>query len=138
MRQVFADSGFWIGLRNREDKFHNRSRQLVQWVAQHKCVLVVTPFIFAESQAFFSRAPELRRMVMRDFWENPIVRIEQPTYEHQKQALEILRQHHDKAYSFADAVSFVVMMRLKLPDVISFDRHFHQFGQFNVIDGSTL
>ena len=139
MRRVFADSGFCIALRNKADQFHDRSRQLVQWVAHNQYVLFVTPFIFGETQAFFSRAPaELKRMVIRDFWENPIVRCEQTTYEDQKQAVEILRQQEDKGYSFADALSFVTMLRLQLPDVISFDRHFHQFGQFNVIDGSKL
>ena len=139
MRRVFADSGFWIALRNKGDRFHDRSRQLVQWVAHNKCVLFVTPFIFGETQAFFSRSPTaLKRVVLRDFWENPIVKIEQPSFEDQKQAIEILRQQEDKGYSFADAVSFSVMMRMKLPDVISYDRHFQQFGLFNVIDGSKL
>lgn len=138
MRQVFADSAFWIALRDKQDRFHPRSRNIAQWIAREKCRLIVTPFIFAETQAFFSRVTELKQMVIRDLWENPIVRLEQPSYEDQKRAVEILRQQEDKTYSFADAVSFVVMARLQLTEVITFDKHFHQFGRFNVIDGTHL
>ncbi len=100
--------------------------------------MVVTPFIFAESQAYFCRVPEIRRQVIRDFWENRAVVFEQPSYQDQEQAVNILREHEDKTYSFADAISFTVMQRLGLQEVVTFDRHFSQFGSFTVIDGSSL
>jgi predicted nucleic acid-binding protein len=76
--------------------------------------------------------------VVRDFWSNPALSYEQPSYEDQKKAVNILTEHKDKSYSFADAVSFVVMARLGLSEVVTFDRHFAQFGEFTVIDGSSI
>jgi predicted nucleic acid-binding protein len=105
---------------------------------QNRCALVVTPFIFAESQAFFCRVPELRELIIRDFWANALVHFEQPTFQDQMKAVEILKQQRDKSYSFADAISFVVMTRLHIEEVATYDSHFKQFGQFNVIDGSDL
>jgi len=138
MRRIFADSAYWIGLRDKGDPFHVRSRKIAMWLVETRCRLVVTPFIFAESHAFFCRVPELRELVIRDFWQNPLIHIEQPTFQDQEQAVKILRNHRDKSYSFADALSFTVMARLELEEVVTFDRHFQQFGHFSVIDGSFL
>jgi predicted nucleic acid-binding protein len=138
MRRVFADSAYWIGLRDKADPFHQRSRRIALWLVENRCSLIVTPFIFAESHAYFCRIPEIRELVIRDFWSNPLVTIEQPSFQDQTKAVEILRQYRDKAYSFADAISFVTMMRLGIQEVATFDRHFQQFGQFSVIDGKSL
>lgn len=132
MKRVFADSAYWIGLRDKGDLCHQSSRRIARWVVENRIFLVVTPFIFAESHAYFSRIPEIREMVIRDFWQNPIVSFEQPSYQDHLEAVKILAQR-DKCYSFADAVSFVVMLRLGLQDVITYDKHFVQFGRFNVI-----
>ena len=138
MRRVFVDSAFWIALRHQHDPNHVPARKIARWLLENRCILVVTPFIFAETQAFFCRLPQIRQTVIRDFWENRSVEFEQSTYQDQEQAVQILRRHRDKSYSFADAVSFVVMKRLGLQEVVTFDRHFYQFGGFVVIDGSKL
>jgi uncharacterized protein len=100
--------------------------------------LVVTPFIFAEVQASFVRDQHIRQQVIRDIWENPLVRVEQATFLEQSDAIRLLRQHHDKGFSFCDTLSFVVMTRMNISTAVSFDRHFRQFGQFVVIDGTNL
>ncbi len=138
MRRIFADSAYWIGLRDKAGPFHARSRKIATWLVHNRYSLVVTPFIFAESHAFFCRVPELRELIIRDFWANALVHFEQPTLQDQKRAVEILKHQRDKTYSFADAISFVVMERLRLNEVATFDEHFRQFGQFTVIDGSDL
>jgi predicted nucleic acid-binding protein len=138
MRRVFADSGYWIGLRDKHDPWHQRSRKIAQWLVQNRCLVVVTPFLFAEVQGYFCRVPEIREMVIQDFWENRVLTIEQTTFEDQKRAVGILKKQRDKTYSFADAVSFVVMERLGLSEAISFDQHFAQYGKFMIIDGTNL
>ena len=74
------------------------------------------------------------QVVIRDFFENPILHYENPTIPDQHQALEILKNNRDKSYSFCDAVSFVVMERLGLKRVVTFDQHFEQFGNFEIIN----
>jgi uncharacterized protein len=138
MKRVFADSSYWIGLREKEDRFHVRSKKIAAWLVQNRYTLVVTPFIFAESHAYFSRVREIRELIIRDFWANPLVEFEQPTYLDQTKAVEILKQHRDKSYSFVDAVSFTLMSRMQLSEVVTFDGHFRQFGHFQVIDGSNI
>ncbi len=135
MRRVFVDSSYWIGLRNRQDVYHETSKRIAKELVRNRSLLVVTPFIFAETHGYFSRVPEIRELVIRDFWQNPIVTIEQPTFQDQVEALKILQQR-DKNYSFADALSFVVILRLGLRTAVSFDDHFRQFGMFEVINSA--
>lgn len=136
MSQIFVDSGYWIGLRDKEDDYHTKARRITHWLIDEKAELLVTPFIFAEVQAFFSRMPNIRQQIIGDFWNNPIVRIEQPTLADQEGAVQVLKKQRDKAFSFTDALSFVVMLRLGITTAVSFDQHYRQFGQFEVIDGT--
>lgn len=137
MRRVFIDSAFWIAFRLPKDPQNTQAQKIARWLSANRCTLVVTPFIFAESHAYFCRST-IRHQVVRDFWQNPAVVFELPSYSDQEQAVSILNERPDKTYSFADAISFVIMMRLGLQEVVTFDRHFHQFGGFTVIDGTSL
>ena len=134
MRRVFADSAFWIARRDMDDPRHDLAAEIAQWLVLHRYTIVATPFIFAETHAYFSRNSELKEFIIDDFWENPSVQIDQPTHRDQMDAIALLRRFPDKTYPFADAVSFVVMKRLQIDQVVTFDRHFRQFGEFAVID----
>jgi len=45
----------------------------------------------------------------------------------------LLRAHEDKSYSFCDALSFVVMERLRVKEAVAFDRHFRGYGGFMIL-----
>lgn len=138
MKLVFADASFWIALRNPKDQFHKIAALLAQQLMGERARLVLTPLVFAEVHAHFCRARLLRERVIRDCWNNAVVQIEQPTMEDHEQALEILKSQADKTYSFCDAVSFALMLRLQIPSAVTFDEHFRQFARFKIIDGSNL
>ncbi len=89
--------------------------------------------VFCEVHAYFARHPIRRKVVVADFYENPILEFLPITMHDEKQALELLRNHEAKGYSMCDALSFVLVRRLRLQQVVSFDKHFRQFGEFNVI-----
>ena len=133
MNEVLADASFWVGLRNRRDQFHERSREIASDLLGSRTPLVVTPLIFAEVHAFFVRAPALREQIIRDFWENPAVHMEDVSVVDQRDAIELLRTYQDKEYSFCDACSFIVIERMGLRRAASFDDHFRQMGKFDVI-----
>jgi uncharacterized protein len=137
MNPVFADASFWIALRDPRDQFHARSAGLARYLLERRRHLLLTPLVFAEVHAQFSRARRTKAQLIRDCWSNPAVRIEQTTPADQERAIEILREHEDKSYSFCDAVSFAVMMRLDIRQVVTFDAHFRQYGQFEVLISET-
>ncbi len=86
-----------------------------------------------EIHAHFSRNAEKKHLIVRDFDNNPLVQIETIIHADQHQAFELLRRQTDKTYSLCDALSCVVMRRLGLKEVLSFDKHFRQFGEFEII-----
>ena len=45
-----------------------------------------------------------------------------------EEAVQLLRDRSDKAYSLADAISFVLMRRFDLIEALTTDRHFEQEG----------
>jgi predicted nucleic acid-binding protein len=133
-RMVFIDASYWIALRVQRDINHAKAGTIAVELAGNRFALVSTSFVFAEIHARFSRFPNLRQAVISDFFENPIMQYESPTVRDQKLALDILRTHNDKSYSFCDAVSFVVMERMGLKRVVTFERHFEQFSDFEIIN----
>ena len=130
---MFTDAGFWIGLRDSRDVEHRASLGIARAIFRGRISLVTTPLVFAEVYARVSRNRPVREQIIRDVWENPIVKVEQVSFDDQKNALAILREHRDKSFSFSDAVSFTVMSRLGLARAISFDAHFRQYGQLEII-----
>jgi predicted nucleic acid-binding protein len=130
---MFADAGYWIGIRNRDDVHHEDALGIARRIVREKIRLVVTPFIFAEVYAILSRNEIVRELFIRDVWENSTVLIEQTVLEDQQDAISLLKQWRDKTFSFTDALSFVVMNRLGIKRAISFDKHFQDYGQFEII-----
>lgn len=130
---VFLDASFWINFRDEETLPHPLARQIVVNLFRQKVPMVTTLPIICEIHAYFTRSPGARETVLKDLCENPILAVEDVSLQDQKEALNILRKHRDKDYSLCDALSFVIMRRLRVKRVLSFDTHFRQFGEFEVI-----
>ena len=137
LNTIFADAGFWIALRDAGDVEHGPAVEIATTVLKRRFRLVTTPLVFAEVYARFSRNRPVREQFIRDVWDNPAVHLEQASFDDQKSALQILRHHRDKNFSFSDAVSFAVMARMKIHSAISFDAHFRQYGLFKIITSDT-
>lgn len=45
-------------------------------------------------------------------------------------AIDLLRRHADKRYSFCDALSFVIMEQLGIAEALAFDGDFKSYGKF--------
>ena len=131
--RVFLDASFWIAYRDTREAGYAAAQQKVRHLFQSRALFVTTVPVFCESHAYFARNPRRRRTVLNDFWRNPVVQIEDTAHADQMAALELLEKHRDKSYSFCDALTFVVMQRLGLTRVATFDDHFRQFGGFEVI-----
>lgn len=137
MKSVFIDASFWIALRDEHDQNHQVARQIGVQLAGERVPLVTTPLVFAEVHAAFSRSRTRREQVLREFWESRVIRIELTDPHDYAEARALLSRYRDKAYSFCDAVSFVVIRRLAIPHVASFDDHFRQIGgAFEVVEAS--
>jgi len=68
-----------------------------------------------------------------DTLDRTTVHVERVRVEDERQAIALVRAHKDKTYSLCDALSFVVMERLKIAEAIAYDRHFREYGQFTIL-----
>jgi predicted nucleic acid-binding protein len=130
---VFLDASFWIAYRDERQNLHEQAKRILSAVFRRRIKFVTTLPVLCEIHAHFCRNAKKKRLIIQDFDNNPLVQIEAITNADQQQAFELLRSQTDKTYSLCDAISFVVIRRLCLNQVLSFDKHFRQFGEFEVL-----
>lgn len=132
-RRVLLDASFWISLRDEKEPEYKKAQIITRQLFSERVQLVITPLILAETHAYYSRSPHRARQILDDFENNPVMHCEPLLPADQQEAIGLLRQHRDKAYSFCDAVSFALMRRLGIRHAATFDAHFRQFGEFEII-----
>jgi predicted nucleic acid-binding protein len=136
VNRVFVDSSGFFALRTPDDPFHQHARQLFARANAERWQLLTTNFVVAETYALLlNRLLDGRRKAIEflDMVSGDKYRIERVRAGDEARAIVLVRTHNDKTYSFCDALSFVVMERLRVKQVIAFDRHFHQYGRFKIL-----
>ena len=131
--RVWLDASFWIALRDPREPWHSQARQAAAKLMASRTRFVFTSFILAETHAYFSRSSALRTQILDDAEENPALQWESVWRDDESAALALLRQQRDKEYSLCDAISFAVMKRLGIARAATFDSHFRQFGEFEIV-----
>ncbi|MEO0375965.1 MAG: hypothetical protein AAF329_15335 [Cyanobacteria bacterium P01_A01_bin.17] len=136
MKQVFLDSGAFFALLVAEDAFHKRAVTLFQLANAENWILVTTNLVVVETYApILARTRNGRNnaVAFLDSLGASECRVERVTENDEAVGTEIIRTQQDKTYSLCDAISFAVMKRMAITEVISFDKHFREFGQFVVL-----
>jgi predicted nucleic acid-binding protein len=127
------DSSFWILLRDDAEPGHDRIVEATRRLLGGRAQLVVTEMVLAETHAYFCRSLPRSLQILDDFENNRAIRCEPTEPPDQREAIQLLRKHRDKTYSYCDAISFAVMRRLGIRKAAAADHHFRQFGEFEVI-----
>lgn len=130
---AFLDASFWIAFRDDRQELHSCAGKAMIEMHRRKIRFVTTLPVLCETHAHFSRRLKQKLLLINDFESNPLIHVEPVSEMDQQQAFELLRRHSDKNYSLCDALSFAVMRRLKMGRAVSFDKHFRQFGEFEII-----
>ena len=128
MTEVLIDSYFWLGAINSRDPYHTQILQTPKptpGVTTHAVVLEVMDALCS---------PRLRETAAQ-FWKHIhadpdllVVRLDEDLL---NRAVAIYEQHRDKAWSFTDCISFVVMKDRAISEALTADHHFEQAG-FNI------
>jgi predicted nucleic acid-binding protein len=128
MNQVFADTGYWQAVLNPADQLHARATEVSRGLGRVR--LLTTEMVLAELLAALAKPPA-RAMAIKgvdSIRRNANVEILPQTSMLFDEALELYRQHDDKAWSLTDCASFVVMRRRGIVQALAHDRHFAQAG----------
>jgi predicted nucleic acid-binding protein len=137
VRRVFVDSGGWYAHLVAEDADHATSRRLFQQARAERWSFFTTNAVVFEAYALIlNRAREGRALAltMLEDLEAGFANVVRVTRRDEVRAAALLRAQADKSYSLCDALSFVVMERLRISDAIAFDRHFRQYGRFTLLE----
>ncbi|BCV26024.1 type II toxin-antitoxin system VapC family toxin [Gelria sp. Kuro-4] len=126
MRIVFLDTSAIVAAINRRDQHHFKAKQVLAELAKGQCGLLITNYVRAESHSLLTA--RLGRQAGLAFLRDKSWLIEWVTREDEKKATVILEKYVDKDFSLTDATSFVVMKRLHIREVVTFDDHFVQYG----------
>lgn len=127
---VYVDSGAWIALVSRRDRWHREADRLLREGIQRRLALLTSNLVLGEVQRHV-----LRRMGIEAAYRalDRIPRIEQvsvefTTRDHHDKAMEWLRRFRDQDFTYVDATSFAVMEARGIGRVIGFDHHFQIAG----------
>ncbi len=129
MRQVFADTGYWIALVNPRDQLHSKAVSVAQQLSSAK--ILTSEMVLVELLNSFSDAGPLRHavasMVQRLRGNRDVIIVPQTS----KQFESGLRRYSravDKSWSLTDCASFQVMDEEHIQAALTHDQHFAQAG----------
>lgn len=130
MKQLFADTFYWIASINPGDDWHNRARTITAMLDQVQ--IVTTDEVLTEVLTFFAaRGIQMRRravQLVKGVMSNPKILVLQQTRESFLSGVQLYESRPDKEYSLPDCISMNVMRQLGIAEVLTHDRHFTQEG----------
>ncbi len=128
-RATFTDSSAFYALTDRDDANHEAALTIARELGRQRWTLYTTNVVLIEQHALhlsrLGRDTALQSLLLIDQSDIRVVRV---TLQDERGAREILTRYTDKAWSLADATSFVVMERLGIRYAFTFDSDFAQYG----------
>lgn len=130
MRQVFADTFYWIAFVDPGDTWHKRVRQIFR--ALQPCKLITTDEVLVELLAFYSKSgTQLRQRagnLARDILEGADIEVIEQSHRSFLEGLALYENRLDKGYSLTDCISMHTICQLGITEVLTHDKHFTQEG----------
>ena len=130
-RGVLWDSSAILALLDADDADHERAVRVAQRIASERRPSFITNYIEAEAHALLlhklGRALALEWLLRGGL---PVLKV---LPREEERAREILSRHSDKDWSLCDAISFAVIELREVRTAFSFDRHFRQYGRFEIL-----
>ena len=132
--KIFVDSGAWIGLFVKNDKFHLKAVEIFKSIQKTSAVLYTSDYVVDEtittirmksnhSQSLFALETILDSHMTSIVYVNP---------DYFMKSVEFYKKYKDHSFSFTDVSSFVLCHHLRIKNVFSFDEHF-QLAGFNLL-----
>ena len=130
MKEVFADTFYWIALTDPREQYHALAVTLRhQW---SRTRVVTSEGVLTEYLAFFAgqgRVPRENAVLNAEgILNDPKIHVESQSSVRFRNALELYKNRLDKGYSLVDCMSTQLMWERNITAVLTYDRHFLQEG----------
>lgn len=124
---IFVDTSFWAALRLRRDTRHSQAvATLERWESE---ALITTNHVRGETWTLLSRSGHHEALAFLEMTvRTPRLQVAFVTEDLEREALDWLRRHDERAYSFVDVTSFALMRSLGIGEALAFDRDFTAAG----------
>ena len=128
--EIFIDTGGFYSLLVRRDRMHARAAEFMDNAARARDRFVTTDYIIDETVTLLKARGhgELVGPLFEAIENSAAMRVEWTTSQRFEEARIFCLRHSDKAWSFTDCVSFVVMQSLGATRALTSDNHFEQVG----------
>ena len=131
---VFVDTSAWVALADKDDSHHKEAASSYPSIFKNHKNLITSNLVIAE--AYIVLLKELRHETAIEFLErikaSPRILKICSNENIETEAEGILVKYIDQDFSYADAVSFVIMKRQKIRKAFCFDKHFVTAGFINI------
>src|SRR3989338_5595321 len=127
---IFIDTGAFIARFITGDQFHQKSLATWEKIRKNQDSCVTSNHVLDETFTLLARrvSYEFSAEKARLIYQSGLFQIARTTEEDELAALVLFEKYTDQAISFTDCLSFVLMKRINIQKVFSFDRHFSQAG----------
>lgn len=134
MKQIFADTLYWVASITPGDAWHGPALQAVATLGSMQ--IVTTQEVLVEFlSAYAGRGEYLRRTAIQTVFailNNTYVTVVPQTHQSFMAGLSLYAGRADKAYSLVDCISMQTMLQMGITEILTNDHHFTQEG-FSVL-----
>ncbi len=130
MRQVFADTAYWLALTNPFDQHHDKANRASS-LLQDKRIVTSDAVLTEYLNALGDKGSAVRLAAVRSaesILRNPGVTVIAQTRKVFLRGFALYKARPDKGYSLTDCVSMTIMRQRKITHALTTDRHFEQEG----------
>jgi predicted nucleic acid-binding protein len=130
LRQVFADTAYWLALTNPFDQHHDKATRASASL-EGKRIVTSDAVLIEYLNALADKGGTVRQAAVRSvesILRNPGVTVIAQTRRLFLKGFSFYKARGDKGYSLTDCVSMVIMRQRKISNALTTDHHFEQEG----------
>lgn len=130
MNKIFVDTGGWVGLFNKKDKFHKEANGIYAKIKSDRLTIYTSDYVVDETLTLIKKRGNSADAIVAGeaLMESKVVNIINIDADLFNKAWLNFQRYCDKDLSFTDASTVTVMNNLKIMNLFAFDNSLISLG----------